>query len=75
MKSIATCLETAPFFQLTREKTMNIATQQIAVIQSNWDPVCDEAQLSEIDRALLWKRQFMNPYSAIGLAQFWPNRE
>jgi serine/threonine-protein kinase HipA len=28
-----------------------------------WNGVCDEADLSEVDRACLWGRQFLNPFA------------
>ena len=31
------------------------------IIEENWDAVCDEAELTEIDKKLLWNRQFLNP--------------
>lgn len=68
MSQISTCLDAAPSFQLTRDEAMEIALGQKAAIEDNWDAVCDEAQLSEIDRALFWSRQFLNPYSVTGLA-------
>lgn len=67
MSRIETCLEAAPAFQLTRDEAMDIAVYQKTVIENNWDDVCEEAGLSEIDRALLWKRPFLNPYSLVGL--------
>jgi serine/threonine-protein kinase HipA len=33
------------------------------VIEDKWKAVCDEAGLSEVDRALLWRRQFLNPFA------------
>jgi serine/threonine-protein kinase HipA len=67
MSQIAVCLEAAPAFQITRDEAMTIARQQKAVIQDNWEAVLAEARLSEIDGAVLWKRQFLNPYSVVGL--------
>ena len=40
-----------------------IFENQKKTIETNWDAVCDEAQLSVIDRKLFWRRQFLNPYS------------
>ena len=68
MSQVSICLEAAPIFQLTRDEAMEIATNQKTAILDNWDAVCEEARLSEIDRALFWGRQFLNPYSVIGLA-------
>ena len=32
-------------------------------IVNHWDDVCDVAELSEADRNLLWRRQFLNSYA------------
>jgi len=32
-------------------------------ISKNWNTVCEEAGLSETDRALLWGRQYLNPFA------------
>jgi len=32
-------------------------------IEQHWDAVCEEAELSEVDKKLFWRRQFLNPYS------------
>ncbi|MCZ8344762.1 MAG: hypothetical protein O9301_17135 [Leptospira sp.] len=40
---------------------------QIHTIEKKWKSVCDEAELSQVDRNLLWKRQFLNPYSMDGV--------
>ncbi len=34
-------------------------------LREHWDSVCDEAQLSEVDKNLLWGRQFFNPFSIV----------
>jgi len=36
---------------------------QISAISKNWNTVCDAAGLSETDRALLWGRQYLNPFA------------
>ena len=66
MSQISSCLDAAPAFHLTREDALEIARSQRVAIQDNWDAVCYEARLTEIDRAL-WGRQFLNPYSCVGL--------
>nr|MEE4267103.1 type II toxin-antitoxin system HipA family toxin [Candidatus Krumholzibacteria bacterium] len=68
MSRISSCLEAAPAFHLTREEALHIALGQKTAIEAHWEAVCDEAQLSTVDRAVLWGRQFMNPYSVEGLA-------
>jgi serine/threonine-protein kinase HipA len=34
-----------------------------STIRDNWDSVCEEAQLTPVDKALMWQRQFLNPFS------------
>ena len=65
MSQLTTCLEAAHNFLLSRNEAEKIFIHQIETIYKNWEIVCDEAALSEIDRRLLWKRQFLNPYSVI----------
>ncbi len=67
MSQVSSCLDAAPAFHLTREDAFEIARSQKVKIEHNWDTVCDEARLTEIDRALFWGRQFLNPYSIVGL--------
>jgi serine/threonine-protein kinase HipA len=31
-----------------------------------WGAICDEAELSEVDRGYLWRRQFLNDYAFDG---------
>jgi serine/threonine-protein kinase HipA len=33
------------------------------VIAQKWQAICDEAALSEVDQALFWRRQFLNPFA------------
>ncbi|KXU91302.1 phosphatidylinositol kinase [Paraburkholderia monticola] len=63
---IDTCLRAAPLFLLSHEEAVAIARQQIEMIRDQWDAVCTDAQLSEVDRALMWRRQFLNPFAFEG---------
>jgi len=67
MSQVASCIEAAPAFHLSPDEALEIARRQKLKIRDNWDSVCDEARLSEIDRAMLWGRQFLNPYSLTGI--------
>lgn len=62
MSRLQTCIDAAPNYLLDKKKAQTIIDHQIAVIRENWDQVCDEASLPEVDRQFLWGRQFMNPY-------------
>lgn len=62
MSQLTACLAAAHNFLLSREEATTIIEHQIAVIETHWDSVCHEVSLSETDRALLWRRQFLNPF-------------
>ncbi len=62
LSQLKTCLETAHNFLLSKDEAISIFEHQKEAIEKHWDKVCDEASLSEIDRKLLWGRQFLNPF-------------
>jgi len=66
LSQIKTCLETAHHFFLSEEDALAIFEKQKQVIETHWDAVCDEAQLREVDKKMLWGRQFLNPFSIEG---------
>ncbi|MDC7683102.1 HipA domain-containing protein [Asticcacaulis sp. BYS171W] len=66
---LSVCLDAASNFQLTREAAKALIDAQVTTIRAQWHTVCDEAQLSEIDRNLMWERQFLNPYAFEGFTQ------
>lgn len=65
LSQLKTCLETAHNFLLSESAARTIFASQIATIEEHWDSVCDQASLNQIDRQLLWKRQFLNPFSIL----------
>ena len=54
LSRLNTCLETAHNFLLSKDDARTIFTEQKEIIEKNWNTVCDEAQLNEIDRKLFW---------------------
>ncbi len=62
LSNLRSCLDTAHNFLLSKDEALTIFENQKNIIEQKWDVVCDEAQLSEIDRKLLWGRQFLNPF-------------
>ena len=60
---LKTCLEVANHFLLSNEQARNIFSHITEVIEQNWEAVCEEAELSKVDKDSLWRRQFLNPYS------------
>lgn len=63
MSQLKICLQTAHNFFLSEEEAHEIFGNLISIIEQNWETVCDEAELTEVDKKLLWKRQFLNSYS------------
>lgn len=63
---ISVCLKAAPLFLLSEIDALDIAVKQIKTIKEQWSDVCHEAQLSQVDRNLLWRRQFLHPFAFVG---------
>jgi serine/threonine-protein kinase HipA len=55
---ISTCIKHG----VSATDALNLAIQGI---EEHWLSVCDVAQLSEVDKKLLWGRQFLNPFSTM----------
>lgn len=62
---ISVCLQAAPLFLLDVDEATRLIAGQIKAIKTSWKSVCDEAALSEVDRNLLWGRQFLNPFALV----------
>jgi serine/threonine-protein kinase HipA len=58
---IALCIQTAPNFLLSEKTARALIDNQRVIIEAQWNAVCDEAGSSTVARALLWRRQFLNP--------------
>jgi len=65
LSQLKTCLESAHNFHLSKQDAFVIFEAQKAAIEKHWDSVCAQAELGEVDKKLLWNRQFLNPYSLI----------
>jgi len=65
LSQLKTCLEAAKFFQLSEDNARDIFTRMTETIEQNWDAVCDDATLSEVERNVFWRRQFLNPFSLL----------
>ena len=63
MSQMSVCLKAAHLFQLSEEDAAGIIENIKDTIHKHWHDVCDEARLSDVDRELLWKRQFLNPFA------------
>jgi len=60
------CLAAAPAFGLGATPARAVIDHQLAVIDREWESVCDEAGLTIAERRTFWKRQFLNPYCLEG---------
>jgi serine/threonine-protein kinase HipA len=65
LSQLKSCLEAANHFFLSEDDARAIFAHQIETIEQHWDTVCDEAEMSGVDKNLLWGRQFLNSYSTM----------
>jgi len=63
LSQLKTCLEATNHFLLSDDAARAIFAHLTETIRQHWGAVCEEAELSEVDKKLLWGRQFLNPYS------------
>jgi serine/threonine-protein kinase HipA len=66
LSRLAVCVDAARNFLLSTDEAVEIVRWQVHIVRSSWSEVCDLAQLSAVDRATLWGRQFLNPYAFEG---------
>ncbi len=60
---VGVCIAAASVFLLNQEEAIRMVNHQVMVIEKKWHDICDEAALGEVDRALFWRRQFLNPFA------------
>jgi len=63
MSKLSICLDAAHIFLLSEKEALGIIEHQLNMIHAHWEAVCDEANLTEIDRKLMLGRQFLNPFA------------
>jgi len=63
LSQLKSCLKTVHNFLLSEGDAHLIFEKQKSVIEEKWNSVCEEARLNEVDRNLLWRRQFLNAFS------------
>ncbi len=66
MSQLVGLRDRASTYHLTKVEATEIIDHQLDVIRTEWVEVCDLAALTEVDRAGLWHRQFLNPYTLDG---------
>lgn len=63
MSQLKNCLAACRYFLLSEDEAKIIIERQVSIIEQHWNDVCAEAQLSEVDKKLFWRRQFLNAYA------------
>lgn len=58
---LALCRKAASRFNLNEQSADNIISNLRDRITQSWKDVCDEAELTDIERKFFWGRQFLNP--------------
>jgi len=67
MSRLSTCLAVVEVYQLNAGEAIAIIESQMQAICTHWDAVCAEADLSQVDRNLLWGGPFLNPFAFTNL--------
>lgn len=65
LSQLKNCLEAAHHFLLSKDSARTIFNHQKETIERHWEAVCEESELSEVDKKLFWRRQFLSPFSVI----------
>ncbi|MEY9772953.1 type II toxin-antitoxin system HipA family toxin [Sinorhizobium fredii] len=65
--TLAVCLAAAPDYHLKEAEAAALIEQQVTTIAEHWQAICEEAELSPVDRRLFAGRQFLNSYALEGL--------
>lgn len=60
-------LTVAKDFHLSHEDARAIVANQVKIIDRVWGPLCKEANLSETDQKVFWRRQFLNDLAFEGV--------
>ncbi len=60
---LAGCVARSDVYQLSKAEAQGIVDNQVDVIRTNWNNVCDEAGLTQVQRGDFWERQFLNPFA------------
>ncbi|MGO4134273.1 type II toxin-antitoxin system HipA family toxin [Rhizobium brockwellii] len=63
---LTVCIAAAGQFHLNEQEAVATIERQIDIVQTRWAATCDEAGLSTVDRNLMWRRQFLNPFAFEG---------
>lgn len=65
--TLSACLAAATDYHLTQAQAAKLIEHQLTTIAQNWQSICDEAELTDVDRKLFSRRQFLNSFALEGL--------
>lgn len=66
LSNLAGCVARSVEYGLSRQEARAIIDHQIHMIEDRWNEVCDEAELTELERSLLRQRAVLLPYAQEG---------
>lgn len=66
---LSLCLASAAKYHLSEAAALEEIARLVGVVRNHFDPLCDQAGLSDVDRRLLWRRQFLNVLAFEGLEE------
>jgi len=66
LSTLANARSVCERFMLSRDEATEIADFQVAMINEQWERVCDEADLPDGERMRLWQGAVMNPFAFEG---------
>lgn len=66
---LGVCIRSAPAFHLSPDQAIGLIDQQLATVHEGFEDVCEEAELAEVNRKMLWGRQVLNPFIFEGLPE------
>ena len=59
---LSLCLAAAADFTLGRAEAVDVIDHVRTTVETSWDDVCDEVELTRAERRTLMGREFLNPY-------------
>ncbi|MEN8236771.1 MAG: type II toxin-antitoxin system HipA family toxin [Pseudomonadota bacterium] len=63
MSKISSCLDAAYIYFLSEKDALAIVAQQLNAIAENWQLVCQQADLTDVDKKFMLGRQLLNSYA------------
>ncbi|TNF34229.1 MAG: type II toxin-antitoxin system HipA family toxin [Gammaproteobacteria bacterium] len=60
--TLTNCLSISNAFQIDKEHATEMIEALVNTVKDNWTSVCDEAEMTEIEKSRLWQRAILNPY-------------